>query len=131
MSNMLQLKNTLKDYVQSSLKIKNLKLEKQKINIDIKQEEMTLLNLQDQILEQMKELGITEDEINLGSNMIVKKTQVKKTKSVSLKDIEEEFIKQNGNAITFNQIVNSIREHHRAAAEVKTALKLKVPTKLI
>lgn len=131
MSDMLQLKNTLKDYVQSSLKIKNLKLEKQKINIDIKQEEMTLLNLQDQILEQMKDLGITEDEINLGSNMIVKKTQVKKTKSVSLKDIEEEFIKQNGNAITFNQIVNSIREHHKAAAEVKTALKLKVPTKLI
>lgn len=131
MSNMLQLKNTLKDYVQSSLKIKNLKLEKQKINIDIKQEEMTLLNLQDQILEQMKDLGITEDEINLGSNMIVKKTQVKKTKSVSLKDVEEEFIKQNGNAIAFNQIVNSIREHHKAAAEVKTALKLKVPTKLI
>lgn len=128
---MIQLKDTLKDYVQSSLKIKNLKLEKQKINIDIKQEEMTLVNLQDQILEQMKDLGITEDEINLGSNMIVKKTQIKKTKGVTIKDIEDEFIRQNGNAITFNQIVNSLKEKRKADAEVKTALKLKVPNKLI
>lgn len=128
---MIQLKDTLKDYVQSSLKIKNLKLEKQKINIDIKQEEMTLLNLQDQILEQMKDLGITEDEINLGSNMIVKKTQIKKTKGVTIKDIEDEFIRQNGNAITFNQIVNSLKEKRKADAEIKTALKLKVPNKLI
>lgn len=127
---MVQLKDTLKDYVQSSLKIKNLKLEKQKINIDIKQEEMTLLNLQEQILEQMKDLGITEDEINLGSNMIVKKTQIKKTKGVTIKDIEDEFIRQNGNAITFNQIVNSLKEKRKADAEVKTALKLKVPNKL-
>lgn len=128
---MIQLKDTLKDYVQSSLKIKNLKLEKQKINIDIKQEEMTLLNLQEQILEQMKDLGITEDEINLGSNMIVKKTQIKKTKGVTIKDIEDEFIRQNGNAITFNQIVNSLKEKRKADAEIKTALKLKVPNKLI
>lgn len=128
---MIQLKDTLKDYVQSSLKIKNLKLEKQKINIDIKQEEMTLVNLQDQILEQMKDLGITEDEINLGSNMIVKKTQIKKTKGVTIKDIEDEFIRQNGNAITFNQIVNSLKEKRKADAEIKTALKLKVPNKLI
>lgn len=127
---MIQLKDTLKDYVQSSLKIKNLKLEKQKINIDIKQEEMKLINLQDQILEQMKDLGITEDEINLGSNMIVKKTQIKKTKGVTIKDIEDEFIRQNGNAITFNQIVNSLKEKRKADAEVKTALKLKVPSKL-
>ena len=128
---MIQLKNTLKDYVQSSLKIKNLKFEKQKIIIDIKQEEMTLLNLQEQILEQMKDLGITEDEINLGSNMIVKKTQVKKTKGVTIKDIEDEFIRQNGNAITFNQIVNSLKEKRKADAEIKTSLKLKVPSKLI
>ena len=128
---MVDLKNTLKDYVQSSLKIKNLKLEKQKININIKQEEMTLANLQEQILEQMKNLDITEDEINLGSNMIVKKTQVKKTKGITIKDIEDEFIRQNGNAITFNQIVNALKEKRKAYAEVKTSLKLKVPNKFI
>ena len=128
---MVDLKNTLKDYVQSSLKIKNLKLEKQKININIKQEEMTLANLQEQVLEQMKNLDITEDEINLGSNMIVKKTQAKKTKGITIKDIEDEFIRQNGNAITFNQIVNALKEKRKADAEVKTSLKLKVPNKFI
>lgn len=128
--NMIQLKNTLKEYVQDSIKIKNLKLEKQKINIEIKQHEMNILNLQDQILQQMEELGITEDEINLGSNMVVKRTQVKKTKGISLKDIEEEFMKQNGNAILFNQIVNSLKAQHKAEAEIKPALKLKVPNKL-
>lgn len=127
---MIQLKNTLKEYVQYSIKIKNLKLEKQKINIEIKQHEMNILNLQDQILQQMEELGITEDEINLGSNMVVKRTQVKKTKGISLKDIEEEFMKQNGNAILFNQIVNSLKAQHKAEAEIKPALKLKVPNKL-
>lgn len=128
--NMIQLKNTLKEYVQDSIKIKNLKLEKQKINIEIKQHEMNILNLQDQILQQMEELGITEDEINLGSNMVVKRTQVKKTKGISLKDIEEEFMKQNGNAILFNQIVNSLKAQHKAEAEIKPVLKLKVPNKL-
>lgn len=127
---MIQLKNTLKEYVQDSIKIKNLKLEKQKINIEIKQHEMNILNLQDQILQQMEELGITEDEINLGSNMVVKRTQVKKTKGISLKDIEEEFMKQNGNAILFNQIVNSLKAQHKAEAEIKPVLKLKVPNKL-
>ena len=130
MSDKLQLKNTLRDYVQVSLKIKNLKIEKQKIALEIKQNEMNLINLQEQILQQMDDLNIAEDEINLGSNMVVKRTQVKKTKGVSLKDIEEEFIKQNGNAIMFNQIVNGLKEQHKADAEIKTALKLKVPTKL-
>lgn len=130
MSEKVQLKNTLKDYVQVSLKIKNLKIEKQKIALEIKQNEMNLINLQEQILQQMDDLNIAEDEINLGSNMVVKRTQVKKTKGVSLKDIEEEFIKQNGNAIMFNQIVNGLKEQHKADAEIKTALKLKVPTKL-
>lgn len=130
MSDKVQLKNTLKDYVQVSLKIKNLKIEKQKIALEIKQNEMNLINLQEQILQQMDDLNIAEDEINLGSNMVVKRTQVKKTKGVSLKDIEEEFIKQNGNAIMFNQIVNGLKEQHKADAEIKTALKLKVPTKL-
>ena len=92
---------------------------------------MTLANLQEQILEQMKNLDITEDEINLGSNMIVKKTQVKKTKGITIKDIEDEFIRQNGNAITFNQIVNALKEKRKADAEVKTSLKLKVPNKFI
>ena len=130
MSDKLQLKNTLRDYVQVSLKIKNLKIEKQKIALEIKQNEMNLINLQEKILQQMDDLNIAEDEINLGSNMVVKRTQVKKTKGVSLKDIEEEFIKQNGNAIMFNQIVNGLKEQHKADAEIKTALKLKVPTKL-
>lgn len=128
---MLQLKNTLKDYVQVSLAIKNLKIEKQKTNLEIKQQEMTLLNLQDQILQQMEDLGIAEDEINLGSNMVVKRTQIKKTKGVSLKEIEEEFVRQTGNALTFNQIVNNLKEQHKGSAEVKTALKLKVPSKLL
>lgn len=128
-NSMLQLKNILTEYVQASLKINNLKIEKQKIGLEIKQQQMNLVNLQDQILQQMEELGIAEDEINLGRNMVVKRTQVKKTKGISLKDVEEEFIKQNGNAIIFNQIVNKLKEQHKADAEVKTALKLKVPTK--
>ena len=129
-SSMLQLKNILKEYVQATLKMNNLKIEKQKIGLEIKQHQMNLVNLQDQILEQMEYLGITEDEINLGSNMVVRRTQVKKTKGISLKDVEEEFVKQNGNAIIFNQIINKLKEQHKADAEVKTALKLKVPTKL-
>lgn len=128
---MLQLKNTLKDYVQVSLAIKNLKIEKQKISLQMKQQEMSLLNLQDQILQQMEDLGIAEDEINLGSNMVVKRTQVKKTKGVSLKEVEEEFVRQTGNALTFNQIVNNLKEQHKGSAEVKTTLKLKVPSKLM
>ena len=126
---MEQLKATLKNYVQTSLEIKNMKLQKQKIALDIKQQELFLNDYQDQILQQMKDLGITEDEINLGGNIIVKRTQVKKTKAISLKDIEEEFTKQNGNPIMFNQIINKLKEDHKTNAEIKTTLKLKVPTK--
>ena len=126
---MEQLKSTLKNYVQTSLEIKNMKIQKQKIALDIKQQELFLNDYQDQILQQMKDLGITEDEINLGGNIIVKRTQVKKTKAISLKDVEEEFTKQNGNPIMFNQIINKLKEDHKTNAEIKTTLKLKVPTK--
>lgn len=126
---MEQLKATLKNYVQTSLEIKNMKIQKQKIALDIKQQELFLNDYQDQILQQMKDLGITEDEINLGGNIIVKRTQVKKTKAISLKDVEEEFTKQNGNPIMFNQIINKLKEDHKTNAEIKTTLKLKVPTK--
>lgn len=126
---MEQLKATLKNYVQTSLEIKNLKIQKQKIALDIKHQEIFLSDYQDQILQQMKDLGITEDEINLGGNIIVRRTQVKKTKAISLKDIEEEFTKQNGNPIMFNQIINKLKEDHKTNAEVKTTLKLRVPTK--
>lgn len=126
---MEQLKTTLKNYVQTSLEIKNLKIQKQKIALDIKHQELFLSDYQDQILQQMKDLGITEDEINLGGNIVVRRTQVKKTKAISLKDIEEEFIKQNGNPIMFNQIINKLKEDHKTNAEVKTTLKLRVPTK--
>lgn len=128
---MVDLKNMLKEYVQLSLKMKNLKIEKQKIGLEIKQHEMNVLNLQDQILQLMDMLGVTEDEINLGNNTIVKKGQVKKTKGVSLKAIEEEFVKQNGNAISFNQILNTLKERNKSAAEIKPVLKLKIPTKLV
>ena len=77
----------------------------------------------------MKDLGITEDEINLGGNIVVRRTQVKKTKAISLKDIEEEFTKQNGNPVMFNQIINKLKEDHKTNAEIKTTLKLRVPTK--
>lgn len=126
---MEQLKAILKNYVQTSLEIKNLKIQKQKIALDIKHQEIFLSDYQDQILQQMKDLGITEDEINLGGNIIVKRTQVKKTKAISLKDVEEEFTKQNGNPIMFNQIINKLKEDHKTNAEIKTTLKLKVPTK--
>lgn len=126
---MEQLKATLKNYVQTSLEIKNLKIQKQKISLDIKHQELFLSDYQDQILQQMKDLGITEDEINLGGNIVVRRTQVKKTKAISLKDIEEEFTKQNGNPIMFNQIINKLKEDHKTNAEVKTTLKLRVPTK--
>lgn len=126
---MEQLKATLKNYVQTSLEIKNLKIQKQKIALDIKHQELFLSDYQDQILQQMKDLGITEDEINLGGNIVVRRTQVKKTKAISLKDIEEEFTKQNGNPIMFNQIINKLKEDHKTNAEVKTTLKLRVPTK--
>lgn len=126
---MEQLKATLKNYVQTSLEIKNLKIQKQKIALDIKHQEIFLSDYQDQILQQMKDLGITEDEINLGGNIIVRRTQVKKTKAISLKDIEEEFTKQNGNPVMFNQIINKLKEDHKTNAEVKTTLKLRVPTK--
>ena len=126
---MEQLKATLKNYVQTSLEIKNLKIQKQKIALDIKHQEIFLSDYQDQILQQMKDLGITEDEINLGGNIIVRRTQVKKTKAISLKDIEEEFTKQNGNPVMFNQIINKLKEDHKTNAEVKTTLKLRVPIK--
>lgn len=126
---MEQLKATLKNYVQTSLEIKNLKIQKQKIALDIKHQELFLSDYQDQILQQMKDLGITEDEINLGGNIVVRRTQVKKTKAISLKDIEEEFTKQNGNPIMFNQIINKLKEDHKTNAEIKTTLKLRVPTK--
>ena len=126
---MEQLKATLKNYVQTSLEIKNLKIQKQKIALDIKHQELFLSDYQDQILQQMKDLGITEDEINLGGNIVVRRTQVKKTKAISLKDIEEEFTKQNGNPIMFNQIINKLKEDHKTKAEIKTTLKLRVPTK--
>ena len=126
---MEQLKATLKNYVQTSLEIKNLKIQKQKIALDIKHQELFLSDYQDQILQQMKDLGITEDEINLGGNIVVRRTQVKKTKAISLKDIEEEFTKQNGNPIMFNQIINKQKEYHKTNAEIKTTLKLRVPTK--
>ena len=126
---MEQLKATLKNYVQTSLEIKNLKIQKQKIALDIKHQELFLNEYQEQILQQMKDLGITEDEINLGGNIVVRRTQVKKTKAISLKDIEEEFTKQNGNPIMFNQIINKLKEDHKTNAEVKTTLKLRVPTK--
>lgn len=126
---MEQLKATLKNYVQTSLEIKNLKIQKQKIALDIKHQEIFLSDYQDQILQQMKDLGITEDEINLGGNIVVRRTQVKKTKAISLKDIEEEFTKQNGNPIMFNQIINKLKEDHKTNAEIKTTLKLRVPTK--
>lgn len=126
---MEQLKATLKNYVQTSLEIKNLKIQKQKIALDIKHQEIFLNDYQDQILQQMKDLGITEDEINLGGNIVVRRTQVKKTKAISLKDIEEEFTKQNGNPVMFNQIINKLKEDHKTNAEVKTTLKLRVPTK--
>lgn len=126
---MEQLKATLKNYVQTSLEIKNLKIQKQKIALDIKHQELFLSDYQDQILQQMKDLGITEDEINLGGNIVVRRTQVKKTKAISLKDIEEEFTKQNGNPVMFNQIINKLKEDHKTNAEIKTTLKLRVPTK--
>ena len=126
---MEQLKATLKNYVQTSLEIKNLKIQKQKIALDIKHQELFLSDYQDQILQQMKDLGITEDEINLGGNIVVRRTQVKKTKAISLKDIEEEFTKQNGNPIMFNQIINKLKEDHKTNAEIKTTLKLRVPSK--
>lgn len=126
---MEQLKATLKNYVQTSLEIKNLKIQKQKIALDIKHQELFLNEYQEQILQQMRDLGITEDEINLGGNIVVRRTQVKKTKAISLKDIEEEFTKQNGNPIMFNQIINKLKEDHKTNAEVKTTLKLRVPTK--
>lgn len=126
---MEQLKATLKNYVQTSLEIKNLKIQKQKIALDIKHQEIFLSDYQDQILQQMKDLGITEDEINLGGNIVVRRTQVKKTKAISLKDIEEEFTKQNGNPVMFNQIINKLKEDHKTNAEIKTTLKLRVPTK--
>ena len=126
---MEQLKTLLKNYVQTSLEIKNLKIQKQKIALDIKHQELFLNEYQEQILQQMKDLGIAEDEINLGGNIVVRRTQVKKTKAISLKDIEEEFTKQNGNPIMFNQIINKLKEDHKTNAEVKTTLKLRVPTK--
>lgn len=126
---MEQLKATLKNYVQTSLEIKNLKIQKQKIALDIKHQEIFLNEYQEQILQQMKDLGITEDEINLGGNIVVRRAQVKKTKAISLKDIEEEFTKQNGNPIMFNQIISKLKEDHKTNAEVKTTLKLRVPTK--
>lgn len=126
---MEQLKTLLKNYVQTSLEIKNLKIQKQKIALDIKHQELFLNDYQEQILQQMKDLGIAEDEINLGGNIVVRRTQVKKTKAISLKDIEEEFTRQNGNPIMFNQIINKLKEDHKTNAEVKTTLKLRVPSK--
>jgi len=126
---MEQLKTLLKNYVQTSLEIKNLKIQKQKIALDIKHQELFLNDYQEQILQQMKDLGITEDEINLGGNIVVRRTQTKKTKAISLKDVEEEFTKQNGNPIMFNQIINKLKEEHKTNAEVKTTLKLRVPAK--
>ena len=126
---MEQLKATLKNYVQTSLEIKNLKIQKQKIALDIKHKELFLNDYQEQILQQMKDLGIAEDEINLGGNIVVRRTQIKKTKAISLKDVEEEFTRQNGNPIMFNQIINKLKEDHKTNAEVKTTLKLRVPSK--
>lgn len=126
---MEQLKTLLKNYVQTSLEIKNLKIQKQKIALDIKHQELFLNEYQEQILQQMKDLGIAEDEINLGGNIVVRRTQVKKTKAISLKDVEEEFTRQNGNPIMFNQIINKLKEDHKTNAEVKTTLKLRVPSK--
>lgn len=126
---MEQLKTLLKNYVQTSLEIKNLKIQKQKIALDIKHQELFLNDYQEQILQQMKDLGIAEDEINLGGNIVVRRTQVKKTKAISLKDVEEEFTRQNGNPIMFNQIINKLKEDHKTNAEVKTTLKLRVPSK--
>lgn len=126
---MEQLKTLLKNYVQTSLEIKNLKIQKQKIALDIKHQEIFLNDYQEQILQQMKDLGIAEDEINLGGNIVVRRTQVKKTKAISLKDVEEEFTRQNGNPIMFNQIINKLKEDHKTNAEVKTTLKLRVPSK--
>lgn len=126
---MEQLKTLLKNYVQTSLEIKNLKIQKQKIVLDIKHQEIFLNDYQEQILQQMKDLGIAEDEINLGGNIVVRRTQVKKTKGISLKDVEEEFTRQNGNPIMFNQIINKLKEDHKTNAEVKTTLKLRVPSK--
>lgn len=126
---MEQLKTLLKNYVQTSLEIKNLKIQKQKIALDIKHQELFLNDYQEQILQQMKDLGIAEDEINLGGNIVVRRTQIKKTKAISLKDIEEEFTRQNGNPIMFNQIINKLKEDHKTNAEVKTTLKLRVPSK--
>lgn len=126
---MEQLKTLLKNYVQTSLEIKNLKIQKQKIALDIKHQELFLNDYQEQILQQMKDLGIAEDEINLGGNIVVRRTQIKKTKAISLKDVEEEFTRQNGNPIMFNQIINKLKEDHKTNAEVKTTLKLRVPSK--
>lgn len=126
---MEQLKTLLKNYVQTSLEIKNLKIQKQKIALDIKHQELFLNDYQEQILQQMKDLGIAEDEINLGGNFVVRRTQIKKTKAISLKDVEEEFTRQNGNPIMFNQIINKLKEDHKTNAEVKTTLKLRVPSK--
>lgn len=126
---MEQLKTTLKNYVQTSLEIKNLKIQKQKIALDIKHQELFLNDYQEQILQQMKDLGIAEDEINLGGNIVVRRTQIKKTKAISLKDVEEEFTRQNGNPIMFNQIINKLKADHKTNAEVKTTLKLRVPSK--
>lgn len=126
---MEQLKTLLKNYVQTSLEIKNLKIQKQKVALDIKHQELFLNDYQEQILQQMKDLGIAEDEINLGGNIVVRRTQIKKTKAISLKDVEEEFTRQNGNPIMFNQIINKLKEDHKTNAEVKTTLKLRVPSK--
>lgn len=129
--NLIEFKKLLREYVNKVLQGKNLKIEKQKVALEIKQNEILLMNLQDQILQMMEEMNITENEINLGNNTIVQRTQHRKTKGITLHDIEEEFIRQNGNAITFNQIVSHLREERKKNAEVKPVLKLKVPNKMM
>ena len=57
--------------------------------------------------------------------MVIQKSEKRKTKTITLKDIEQEFIRQNGNALTFMQILNDLREKRKNQAEVKHVLKLK------
>lgn len=122
---LLQFKKLLQSYVNCLTKCKQLKIERQRLTCDIRQQELLVSNMQDQVLQAMEDLNIEEDEIKLGNNTIIQRSEQRKTKSITLKDIEEEFIRQNGNALTFTQILNDLREQRKNQAEVKHVLKVK------